>query len=75
MGLKTYLLTVAIAFDVLLGCLIGGAQGETLSSTSYRKHRDGAFWGFLFPFINWLMRDPQHCWEAYLTDRSRTYPK
>lgn len=75
MGLKSYIVNVLIALDVVVSVLIGGAQAETLSSTSYRKHRDGAFWGFLCPAINWLMRDPNHCWESYLTDRSRTFPK
>jgi hypothetical protein len=72
-SLWTWFVNVLIAVDVVVSVFIGGAQGETLSSTAYRKHRDGAFWGFMCPVIEFFF-GKGHCLNAYVTDRNRTFP-
>lgn len=69
-----YFLPILIAFDRMINAIINGSANETLSSVSFRKHRDGERWGFLCPVINTLFCDPNHCANAYLHDRSVVLP-
>lgn len=70
-----YLINVLVAFDRLVNALFRGHPSETLSSVAFRKHRDGAFWGWTEPFVNWLFTDESHCARAYVFDRNITLPK
>lgn len=73
--LGDYLLRILWCLDVLVMVILRGHLGETLSSCSYRMHRDKRFWGFLMPMINTLIFwEPQHCYNSYLADRTRVYP-
>ena len=70
--MKTYIINVLIALDQLVNALVGGWPDETLSSYSYRIHRDGKPWGFLMKVIDRLFWwQPNHCYTAYLLEQSR----
>jgi hypothetical protein len=71
-----YLINFLISLDQVINSLLGGSPKETLSSVAYRKDRDGEFWGFLRPFIDFIfMGVPTHCQHAYGYDRSVNLPK
>lgn len=67
-----YLLNILISFDRFVNTLLGGDPEETLSSVAYRKHRDGARFGFMMKLINAIFANPDHCEDAYRYDRSQT---
>lgn len=66
-----YLLNILIAFDRMINAVLSGNPEETLSSVAYRKHRDGARFGFMMRVINTLFMNPNHCENAYHYDRSQ----
>ena len=73
MGLpmKSYILNVLIAIDQLVNSLIGGHCDETLSSAAYRAEKQGRFWGFWRPVIDFIFQPLQsnHCFNAYLAEK------
>ena len=81
MNIKAWLYELFIACDQLLNVLITPLQGgafadETMSSRTYRMHRDGRPWGrILMPIIDWLFawQVPEHCKQAYLKERARVH--
>ena len=59
-----YPLRVLLAFDQLLNVVLcNGEPDETMSSAAYRMERDGRFWGFMRPVIDWLASwaQTEHC--------------
>jgi len=77
--MTAYLVNVLIALDQLLNvALCCGEPDETMSSNSYRMHRDGKPWGFMCPVIDTLFfwqRGPageRHCQMAYESERERS---
>lgn len=63
-----YILRVLIAIDQLINVVIcNGEPDETMSSAVYRMERDGYFWGFMRPVIDWFAYPFQreHCKKAY----------
>lgn len=69
--MSNYILRVLIAADQLVNALIGGNPDETLSSAAYRAEKEGRFWGFWRPVIDFLFRPFQkdHCFNAYLAEK------
>lgn len=69
--MSNYILRVLIAIDQLVNTLIGGNPDETLSSAAYRAEKEGRFWGFWRPVIDFLFRPFQknHCFNAYLAEK------
>ena len=45
----------------------GGWADETMSSVAWRMERDGHFWGFMRPVIDWIFSPwtTGHCQKAY----------
>jgi hypothetical protein len=69
--MPNYLLRVLIALDQLLNvALCNGEPDETMSSAAYRMERDGHFWGFMRPVIDWLFSPwgIEHCRSAYFAE-------
>ena len=66
---------VLIALDQLVNVLFGGYADETMSSRAYRmseRHDTGVFgwrWRVCATVINFLFRDPEHCFKAYQSER------
>jgi hypothetical protein len=70
--MTNYILRVLIAFDQLLNVAIcNGEPDETMSSAAYRMERDGHFWGFMRPVIDWLASPFQkdHCRKAFESEQ------
>ena len=66
-----YLLRVLIAIDQFLNVLIcNGEPDETMSSVAWRMERDGRFWGFMRPVIDWMFSPwmTEHCLKAYQSE-------
>ena len=57
------LFQISIAVDQLANTLLGGMADETISARAYR----GA-WHKTVAVINWLFNDPDHCFNAYLSE-------
>jgi len=71
--MKFYLLQVLIALDQLLNALFfRGWADETLSSRAYRSSRKTGSWRWQVcaTIINWLARNKNHCYEAFLSERN-----
>ena len=63
-----YIYRLAVAVDQLLNVAIcNGEPDETMSSVAYRMERDGRFWGFMRPIIDFIFRpfEKDHCRLAY----------
>ena len=73
-----YFIRVLLALDQLANVVLcNGEPDETMSAASYRMHRDGRFWGFMMPMIDFLFiwQGPNHCRNAYLKELARVqYP-
>jgi hypothetical protein len=63
-ALKSYLLNVMFAADVLLCAVFGGPALATCSAYAFRLELHGKPWGFMRPVIDWMF-SPGHCEEAY----------
>lgn len=61
-----YIFNLLVAVDQLGNALIGGMPDETISAHAYR-----ARWQVRAYLINWLFRDKDHCWKAYLSEVNR----
>ena len=59
---------ILIALDQLANALLGGMADETISA---RVHRRGWLW--LERAIDWLMREPGHCRQAYTSELLRKH--
>jgi hypothetical protein len=69
-----YLLRILIAIDQLANVVVcNGEPDETMSSVAYRMERDGYFWGFMRPVIDFVFRPFQkdHCRLAYESEKLR----
>jgi hypothetical protein len=67
-----YLFRVLIAIDQLLNVVVcNGEPDETMSSVAYRMERDGYFWGFMRPVIDFIFRlfQKDHCKMAYESEQ------
>lgn len=63
-----YPLRVLISIDQLINVVVcNGEPDETMSSVAWRMERDGRFWGFMRPVIDWLFSPwmSDHCRKAY----------
>lgn len=74
-----YFVRVLLALDQLANVVLcNGMPDETMSAASYRMNRDGRFWGFMMPVIDWMFLwqgYPDHCYRAYLKEIARVqYP-
>lgn len=70
----SYPLRLLLAIDQLLNVAIcNGMPDETMSSAAYRMERDGRFWGFMRPVIDFLASpwQPSHCRKAYESELLR----
>jgi hypothetical protein len=66
---KAYLLNIAISFDQFAGSFIPGSYpDETISARCYRQQ-----WRRAERFVNALFNDPNHCRNAYLSERKRAH--
>ena len=64
-----YTWNVLLGLDLFASTLCGGIPGETLSGRAGKAYAQGKLRGRIFaPAINFLMRDPQHCWRAWQDD-------
>ena len=67
--IRTYLLNIAISFDQFAGSFIPGSYpDETISARCYRER-----WKTAEKLVNTLFRDPNHCKDAYLSERQRAH--
>ncbi|NBI12480.1 DNA helicase UvrD [[Haemophilus] felis] len=78
--LKNWGYHVVIAIDQLFNALLGGAADETLSSRTYRgailAQKPKKRWRVLYPVINGLFFDKEHCKTAYESEVNRKqYPQ
>lgn len=67
----SYLLRTLIAIDQLLNVVVcNGMPDETMSSVAYRMEREGRFWGFMRPVIDFLFSywGPGHCESAWKSE-------
>ena len=72
--MSNYLLNVLIAIDQLLNVVIClGDPDETMSSVCWRMERDGHFWGFMRPVIDWMFSPwmNNHCQRAFDFEQKR----
>lgn len=69
--LQHYIKQNLLAIDQLVNTLIGGYADETLSSRAYRASRRAGHWRWRVcaRVINFLFRDPEHCFKAYKSER------
>ena len=69
MSLKERIKNIMVALDCLLFCAVclGNTQrGETASEAAWKLERDGKFFGFMRPVIDYLFFfDPDHCRTSY----------
>ena len=74
----SYFIRVLLALDQLANVVLcNGMPDETMSAASYRMNRDGRFWGFMMPVIDFLFmwQGPNHCYRAYVKELNRVqYP-
>lgn len=65
----TRLFKILLTLDQALGPWIfkGIYPDESISAYVWRKQKTG--W---IRFVNWLMRDPNHCEAAYLSEKNGT---
>lgn len=69
--MKQYLFNLFLAIDQLCNAILNGHPDETLSSRSYRAHRDGKPMGFMRRVIDVLFFfQPDHCHEAYNSEKT-----
>lgn len=72
-----YFIRIFIVIDKLLNVTIcNGSPSETMSAACYRMNRDGRFWGFMMPIIDFMFRwqgYDDHCYRAYLKLIDRVY--
>lgn len=74
-----YLVRTLLALDQLANVVLcNGMPDETMSAASYRMNRDGRFWGFMMPIIDFMFRwqgVKDHCYRAHLKEIQRVqYP-
>ena len=71
--MKFWLLQCAIAVDQFFNALLcGGYADETMSANAYRMEQKGRPAGFLRKVIDTLFFwQPNHCEEAYLSEKFR----
>jgi hypothetical protein len=62
----SYLNNVLIGLDQLGNAILGGSPDETISARAYRKH-----WPIRMRLINWLFQDPNHCRDAFWSEKER----
>lgn len=68
----TWLWNSLIGLDLFASTLTGGMPGETLSGRAGSAQKQGLLKGRIFaPIINFIMRDPQHCFMAIAGDIAR----
>jgi len=66
-----YILNTLIAIDQLVNVVIcNGSPDETMSSVAYRMERDGRFWGFMRPVIDFIFApfESEHCYTSYVAE-------
>ena len=68
-SIENRIFQILVSFDRMVNAFIGGDAGETLSSVAYRKHRDKKAFGFM-QFLIEMLFGKEHCYNAYLHDRS-----
>jgi len=67
-----YLFNILIAIDCLASAVLGGQPGETLSGRAGSAYLEGKLRGEIFaPIINFIMRNPRHCYQAIQGDKLR----
>jgi hypothetical protein len=71
----SWLSQVGLALTRLGNALLGGLAEESLSSRAARAEGNRKVWGRITrPLIDWLFAKfgaVNHCWIAYLSDRSK----
>ena len=50
--------------------VLAGSPDESTSSRAFRLQHH-TFWRRLKHFINWLLRDDQHCYKAYVAEAEK----
>ena len=72
-GLGKRLVNFLVGEDEAVNSLWGGSPRETISGTVGRAAGSGKWWAtnLAQPFVNWLMRNPQHCQEAAADEARR----
>ena len=70
--IKFFVWQLLLAIDQLVNVLFGGYADETLSSRAYRASRHTGHWRWRVcaRVINFLFRDPEHCYKAYKSEHS-----
>lgn len=68
---RKYLINVLLGLDETGNALAGGDGEETISSRVGKAQRAGKWWAvhIAAPFINWLLKNPNHCKESIEDDR------
>lgn len=67
--MKTYLLNILLALDVLGSAILAGKPGETLSGRAGSAQKQGKLRGrILAPIIDFIMRKKGHCLGAVQGD-------
>ena len=71
MLIKFFVWQLLLAIDQLVNVLFGGYADETMSSRAYRASRHTSHWRWRVcaTVINFLFRDPEHCFKAYQSER------
>ena len=75
-GMKQYLLNVAIALDQLGNALRGGSPDETLSAAAWRTEQKGRWLGRIFrPAIDLLFLpfERDHCRKSFEAERRKAH--
>lgn len=73
--MKRRILNLLIAIDQTLFCLITLGHSdpdETMSAAAWRMERDGKFFAFMRPTIDWLFSriEADHCRTSYEKERA-----
>lgn len=70
--LNTYIFAIAHGIDVMGASALYGTTYKTISGVtgrkSYRERRAGIKNSYIYPFekfIDWLLDDPEHCYNAF----------
>lgn len=73
--MRRYLRNIVIALDQLLNAILGGWADETISSRSWRWHKDGIrSWPYhVIDFIAFLLGDKDHCFNSFESERTGKY--
>lgn len=61
---------IALGFDQMANAATGGDPDEYISSRVWRCRADPCYMRWVL-LINWLFNDPQHCKNAYESERAR----